>query len=332
MEELYKKDSLNYKKFLKNLKDDIRKGYQENPRNILENIKRDFNKVIVCGMGGSGIAADVLKIYLEETPIDVVKDYKLPLTVNKKDLVIISSYSGNTEEAISCFRDARRKELQSVILTSGGKLTETGLQTNTPVLKLPLGYPPRATLGYTFSYLIRILEELGIIKSKEKEIGGLIEYLSKKHLEKLAIDLSEKVVGKTPLIYASPKYYPIAYRWKTQFNENSKIHAFSSEIPELNHNELEGYNSGDKKYHVFLLVFDDDFSRIKKRTTITKEQISTKGVTATELEIKGNILAKIFSSILLGDWISYYTALKLGVDPTPVDFIEDFKKKMGPFV
>ena len=111
----------------------------------------------------------------------------------------------------------------------------------------------------------------------------------------------------------------------------SKIPAFSASLPELNHNELNGYVNASKDFHVFFLVFDDDFSRIKKRATITKELITSKGITATELEIKGGFLPKIFSSLLLGDWISYYTALKKGIDPTPVDIIEDFKRSMGPF-
>lgn len=333
-DDYYKYDDFNYRKYIKQIYKDLDNGYVENPRNLLEKyIGKKYSKVFICGMGGSGIASDLLKIYLEEeVDITTVKDYKLPINASKEDLIIISSYSGNTEEAISCYREARRINANILIICSGGKLDNYAEQTNTPLIRLPQGYQPRAALAYCFSLFLRIFEELGIIKNKEKEVDEVTSYLSKQNFEKVAMDLSEKLLDKTPLIYTTTKHEAIGYRWKTQINENAKTLAFNSLIPELNHNELNGYENTNTNFHVIFLTFTDDFYRNKKRIQVTKKHITKKGVTATELEIKGNKLIKIFSALTLGDWISYYLALRLETNPWPVDLIEDFKKDLGPFV
>ncbi len=333
-EDYYEYDNFNYKKYIKQVPKDLSHGYVENPRNLLERIRgKEYKKVVMCGMGGSGIASDLLSLYLEEElEIISVKDYKLPSTVSDKDLVIISSYSGNTEEAISCYREARRLNATTLIVCSGGKLASYADQTNTPLIKLPQGYQPRAALAYSFTLFLRIFEELSLIKKKEKDVEEVVNYLGKQSFEKVAIDLSEKLVNKTPLIYTSTKYSPIGFRWKTQINENAKVLSFNSIIPELNHNEINGYVNTREGFHVIFLTFTNDFYRNKKRTEVTKKKITRRGITSTELEIKGNNLVNIFSAILLGDWLSYYLALRLETNPWPVDFIEDFKKDLGPFV
>ncbi len=333
-DDYYKYDVSNFKRYLKGFKDDIRKAYDYNPRNFLNDIDRkSIRRVLVCGMGGSGIAADLLGVYLDgEVEIITVRDYNLPSSATSNDLVIISSYSGNTEEAISCYRSARRTGCQTVFLSSGGKLQSTSESTNLPFIKMPEGYQPRCALPYSFFQTLRILEELALVKSKEKEVKSVIDYFNKNSLEKVGLDLSEKLDGKTPLIYTSLKYYPVAFRWKTQFNENAKTLAFANYLSEMNHNELHGFVNLNSNYHAIFLTFDDDFSRIKKRIDVSKQVITKHDVTATELDIKGSLLVKLMSSVLLGDWVSYYTALRLKTDPTPVDVIERFKKDLGPFV
>ncbi|MFT4261474.1 MAG: bifunctional phosphoglucose/phosphomannose isomerase [Candidatus Woesearchaeota archaeon] len=324
----FKFDPSNFRRFLA-VHSDIIQSYSSNPRNLLEKYDKP-SRIFICGMGGSAIVSDLLNIYLAELEIISVRDYFLPVTVKKDDLVIISSYSGNTEEAISCYRNARRIGCQVLIHTSGGKLEETAKQAGIPVIYLPKGYPPRSAVVPSFFLLLRVFEELGLVKSKKDDVDRLISYLQKTDFSALSIGLSQKLVGKIPIIYSSHNYYPIAYRWKTQFNENAKVAAFSNFFPELNHNELEGFNL--ENVHVVMLSFDDDFSRMKKRISNTKNALTTNSVSVTELDIKGEKLNKIFSALLLGDHVSYYLALLLEVDPYPVDVIERFKRSMGPFI
>ncbi len=327
----FKYDSSNFRRFL-SIQNEVLTSYSQNPRNLLENIEKPA-KVYICGMGGSGIAADLLKVYLkEELEIISVRDYSLPVEVKKKDLVILSSYSGNTEEAISCYRHARRIGCQILIHTSGGKLEDIAKQANIPVIYLSKGYPPRCALAASFFLLLRVLEELGIVSKKKDEVDELINFLNKTDFMALSIGLSEKLVGKIPLIYTSVNYGSVAFRWKTQFNENAKTQAFANIFPELNHNELESFKFNKELFHVVILSFDDDISRMKKRMTNTKGALTTNGVSVTELNIKGRKLNKLFSSVLLGDWVSYLLALRLEVDPYPVEVIERFKRSMGPFI
>ena len=333
MLELQKKDKKSFRKYLAHLHEDIRAAYSSNPRIHLENIKRTKDKkIFVCGMGGSGVATDLLSIYLEEVQIIAVKNYSLPAIATDKDLVIISSYSGNTEEAISCYRSARRIGCDTLILSSGGKLRDIADKGRIPFISIPGGYPPRCAVAYMFFTILRIIEELGLIGSKKEEISELIDYLLKTDVESLAFNLSEKLEDKMPIIYSSEKYFGITARWKTQFNENAKMPAFANKFPELNHNELNGFSFYADQFYLIILSFDDDISRMKKRAKCTKQVLSKQGLNVTQLDIKGKLLNKIFSTVLLGDYLSYYTALRRSVDPTPVEVIEEFKKLMGPFI
>lgn len=326
----YQYDKENFKKFLEGIHEDIRETYFGSFPNI--SLKK-FDSIIICGMGGSGAATDLLKIYLEgQINIEAVKDYSLPKSVTENDLIIISSYSGNTEEAISCYRNARTLDANVIFLTSGGKLEETATQVRAPIIKLPKGYPPRSTVVHAFFSILRLLEYNNLIKRDEEKINDLIAHLQRTDFKSLGINLSEKFTSKIPVIYTSNKYYGLALRWKTQFNENAKMPCFANYFPELNHNELESFTIYQEMFHIVMLSFDDDLARMKKRITKTKEAITKNGVSVTELDIKGDNLVKIFSAMILGDYASYYTALRHKKDPLPVHTIESFKKSMGPFI
>jgi len=164
---------------------------------------------------------------------------------------------------------------------------------------------------------------LHFIDNPVEDIKNTIKALKNPKFKERAQDLAEKLVEKIPLIYASERMGVVAYRWKTQFNENAKIHAFCHVFPELDHNELVGYDNIKAGYHVIIIKDDDDYVKIKKRMDITKRLISEAGINVTEMVIKGDcFLTKLFSAIYLGDLTSYYLALKYGTDPTPVDVIE----------
>lgn len=334
-EDYYKYDTRKFKKFLDEFANDIRKGYSESFRNQVSEIKKtEGMRTIVCGMGGSGIAAMLMKTYLEDEPIDfeIINSYRIPGKLTSKDLVILSSYSGNTEEIISCYRQARRIGCQVIIMTSGGKLEELARMGRLPLIKLHKEYPPRAALGLMFFSLLRLLQDLAIISDKSDEVDALTETFTGKNFNEFGINLSEKLNGKIPIIYSSNVFYPVAYRWKTQLNENAKTLAFSNEIPEMNHNELNGFENKNGIFHVVLITTDEDISRIRKRMTLIKEMLQKSGVDVTELHVKGPRLNKIFTAVLAGDYTSYYLALRYGLDPFPVDTIEKFKRDMGPFI
>ncbi len=296
-----------------------------------------YNSVVIVGMGGSAIAGLLLQGYLADQPIRivVVQDYSLPLWTDKQTLVIACSYSGNTEETLSVYKEARRKGCEVIAVTTGGKLEEYANVSKLIVVNIPTGFQPRAALAYQFFAILRILEKLRLVESKAKDVLRLKEDLKAqlKSLERNAILLSEKLLHKTPLVYTGKRFEAIGYRWKCQFNENSKIMAFSNVFSEMNHNEVEGFENLTGSYYSILLRFDEDHRRVQKRMTLTKEIMLRRGVSATEIGIHGaSLLSKIMSAIILGDFTSYYLALRLRTDPSEVKLISGLKEKLGQWV
>lgn len=330
-----KSDKSNFKKYMDSFNEDVKRAYNQSFRAVLEGIKKNSGmRIIHCGMGGSSISAELMKTYLyeEDFIIESVVDYSIQGALKNTDLVIISSYSGNTEEALSCYKQVRRVGAQLIVITSGGKLEEYCSSGRVPLIKIPKGYPPRAAVPYMFFTMLKVFEDTGLITSKVQEVQELVNNMLKQNLNEFALSLSEKLYGKIPLIYASNNFYSIAYRWKTQFNENAKTVAFANKFPELNHNEIAGYQNKNGIFHVIIISADSDLSRMRKRMQITKEILQKSGVDVTELHVKGNMLTKIFSAVLAGDLTSYYLALRYNTDPLPVDVIEGLKRQMGPFI
>ena len=287
----------------------------------------DINNIIVTGMGGSAMGGDLLKIYLSDTniPVYVNRDYKLPKFVNEKSLVFAVSYSGNTEETLSALNDAKERNAQIIGITSGGKLAEECEK----VIKIPSGLQPRAALGYTFFPMLGVLHNTNIARVKNDELNEMLEIL--KQTDKFndtGEELSKKLKEKIPVIYASEALGAIAFRWKTQINENAKMPAFYNVFSEMNHNEIAGYKSMDHKFAAVIIRDKYDNDRIKKRMDICKE-ILEQYVEVEEVETQGeSLLARMFSAIYLGDFVSYYMALSNRVDPSPVEIIEGMKKKL----
>ena len=334
-DDFFKYDISKYKKYMDNFVEDIKRAYNQQVRDIVSVINKNPGmRIVHCGMGGSAIAAEIMGAYLskEDFILESVTDYEIKGKLTNKDLVIISSYSGNTEEALSCYRQARRFGSQVILITSGGKLTEAASAGRVPLIKLPQGYPPRAALPFMFFTLLKVLEETAIITRRISEVQDLVNKLDGKALETFAIGLSEKLYGKVPLIYASSYFYPVAYRWKTQINENAKSVAFSNKFPELNHNEITGFETKNAIFHVVMLSTDSDPSRVRKRMQISKDLLQKNGVDVTELHVKGDLLNKIFTAVYAGDLTSYFLALRYRTDPLPVNTIEKLKREMGPFI
>jgi glucose/mannose-6-phosphate isomerase len=290
----------------------------------------EIDKIVVAGMGGSGIGGELLKSYLDlKIPVFVNKGYGLPNFVNSRTLVFVISYSGNTEETINAYRGALRKGCKIVCITSGGKLIELAEKQGKAVIKIKVGIQPRAALAYLFFPMLNVLHNCGFIDSPEKDVANLVNVLKKDVFKDKGKQLAKRLADKVPLIYASDRFKAVAYRWKTQINENAKVHAFTHTFSELNHNELVGYTSLKGYYYVVIIKDEADLPQMRKRMMLTKEIIRKSGVDVIEIGITGgSLLTKMFSAIYIGDWTSYYLALEYKTDPTPVDLVENFKKKL----
>jgi len=288
------------------------------------------SSIFICGMGGSALPGDMVSALAEpKVPVLVIKDYDIPSYAGKDSLVIAISYSGNTEETVSCFRQALRIGCKLAVIASGGKLKELCEISKIPFIKVPEGFQPRFAYAYQLGALLRLLYNSGYID--DPQISEAAELL-KKDCTKDAKQLAEKLNQKIPIIYASTKLRPVAYRWKTQFNENAKSHAFYHVFPEMNHNEIQGYCKLNGPYYVVLIKDEHDHPRILKRMQITRDFISKSGCESTEIVLKGdNAVARVMSAVLIGDLTSYYLSQAYGTDPLDIAVIESLKKELGPW-
>ena len=298
-------------------------------------IEGNFNNVVICGIGGSALPVSILNtVTASNIPILAHKDYNLPSEANEKSLIICISYSGNTEEPISGLQEALSKNLKIIGIASGGRVEEICKKNNLPFVKIPPGIQPRSATGYIFSTLVKVLANSGIIKDLSDEILETTEEIEKMNegLEKQGKDLAEKLFEKIPIIYASNKFKSIARIWKIKFNENSKTPSFYNYFPELNHNEMVGFSQlkKDNKFYFVILKDDQSHPRNLKRMDLFGSLLKEKGSGVSFVDIKqGSLMSKVFSTLLLGDWASYYLALKYKFDPTPVKMVEEFKKMMA---
>jgi glucose/mannose-6-phosphate isomerase len=308
-------------------------------------LKGNPTQIFVCGMGGSSISGQLLEAYLRilriKIPVYTVQDYTLPDYTDKNSLIFIVSYSGNTEESISCYREALKKGLNIIIITTGGKLEEYSRINRLPCILIPKGYQPRNAVAYLFFPMLKVLENTGIINDNSEDVKNLIDNLKRNqsNFDRIGYDIALKLFGKVPIIYASANFYAVAYRWKCEINENTKIPAFCHKFPELNHNELNGYVNYNKlnfPMHIIILQDQDDHRRTIKRMEVTRKlvrEMTNDAIKFTEITIKGDsILTKMFTTIHIGDLVSYHLAINYATDPTPVDIIEKFKKEMGPYI
>ena len=302
--------------------------------------RKRFDNIVIAGMGGSALPGALLNMFSDgiglKIPVYVHRSYGLPKEAGDKSLVFIISYSGNTEEALSAYKKAQTENYDIAAITSGGELEKLAKKDGVPVALVPKDIQPRIALGFQFSALMSMLADAGTILSQEKEIKELSSSLDAEQIEKNARDLAEKIGEKTPLIYASESNVQLAYILKIQMNENAKRHAFYNYFPELNHNEMVGYNENAKgkmqkvkDFFVLMLRDKDDHPRIQKRMQLTADIIKKRGFEIEYIDIEGdNMYNKAFNTILFGNWLSYYLAINAGIDPTPVNIVEEFKKEL----
>lgn len=307
--------------------------------------KKEFKNVVVCGMGGSAISGELALslIYKHlKVPFQVVRDYSLPAYVDSSTLLIAISYSGNTEETISCVKAGITRGAEIIAITSGGNLNSICREKKIPFISIRAGLPPRQALPYIFFPLMNILIKQGLIPDLitplQKELFVLKNLKTetapvRKEKHNPAKQISKKLYQKIPIIFGSCGLTAgIALRWKCQFNENSKVTSHSVIFPELNHNETVNLSYLQKGKHPFVLIIlrdEEDHERIKKRIEITKSLIGQNFQGIIEVSSRGKCsLMRLLSLIYLGDIVSYYLAILNEYNPTAIDVIEKLKKEL----
>ena len=290
---------------------------------------RAIKNIALAGMGGSAIAGDIVKELVAhklKVPFLVLRNYNIPKCITKGSLVIVCSYSGNTEETLSAFKQAQAAGAKIIVITSGGKLGKLA-QGLTRII-IPGGLPPRAALGYFLGCLLVLLNAGADIPKVKKTLNKL------RAKYKLASRrLAGKLQHKLPLIFATNGINEaVGLRYKTQFNENGKVTAHLAVFPELDHNELESLaklKKGKHDFYLLILRSLQESARMRQRINITR-QILSAHMPVKELwgEGRSRIMENL-SLINFGDYLSIYLAQKRGVDPTPVNAIEGFKRRLG---
>lgn len=306
---------------------------------VIENAKalkrRRFEKIIIAGMGGSHLAADLLKTWNPSLDIVIHKDYGLPMIPPKafKDsLVIASSFSGNTEETISAFQEALKNKLAVAAITAGGKLLKLAQKYKKPYIHLPASdMPPRLFTGLMTRALFAFLKN----EKALEELRELSSSLKSYECERLGKTLARKLSGYVPVIYSSARNAGIAYNWKVRFNETAGIPAFFNVFPELSHTELAGFDavqitkeSAPKFYFIFLKDVADN-PKIVKRMNITERLYRERGLPVEVLMLGNkNPWREIFFSVVSAEWTAYYLAKERGVKADEISLVEEFKELM----
>lgn len=288
--------------------------------------------IVLTGLGGSGIGGSIVQNYAADKlkiPFAVNKDYFLPAFVNSDTLVIVCSYSGNTEETLAAMKQAIKAKAKIVCITSGGEIAKLASKKNIDCIVVPGGMPPRACIGYSLVEILFTLKHFGLLRAKfEQEISAAVELLrsEEKAIQKKARMIAQKLNGKTPIIYASQPFEGLAIRVRQQINENSKMLAWHGAIPEMNHNELVGWRDKDENRAVLLLRNENDYERVQTRMEINKKIIRKYTPNILEIYSKGSSYwEQLFYFIHLTDWVSVYLADLHGVDATEVKVIDHLK-------
>ncbi|TAK66086.1 MAG: bifunctional phosphoglucose/phosphomannose isomerase [Bacteroidetes bacterium] len=306
---------------------------------------RALNNIVLTGLGGSAIGGDLLRSFTADQfslPFSVNRHYTLPAYVDQRTMVIVSSYSGNTEETISAYEDAVRRKAKILCISANGEAEHLAKKYNHPYVKIPAGYPPRAALGYSFFPLLIVFRKMKLIELQNKDIKETVKLLKDKAAlynsfdakKNPALKLAHELKDKLAIMYSSTeKYDAVNLRWRGQIAENAKSLAFGHVLPEMNHNELVGWNvlkRHMKSMKVIFLRDKEDHRRVQVRMKIMSDIVKKYSPNVVEVWSEGSSpLARMFSLIYLGDWVSYYLALLNETDPTPVKVIDYLKGELS---
>ena len=346
-EAVTKLDTSNMLRLISELPDQCREAYDIGKKADIKKLDREIHNIVFAGLGGSAIGADIIKMYLQnelKLPVTVCRNYTLPVFIGKDTLLFCSSYSGNTEETLSLFNDGLKKGALIITMGSGGKLKELSIKNGLNHIVIPSGFPPRTALGYMSISVLAVFSKLGIIKDKENDVKKLCSALVDLRDKEIGIDIpldkniskkfASELYGKFCVIYGtSDSSEAVAVRWRGQIAENSKSLSSSHVFPEMNHNEIVGWEFPKdtlKDLKVVMLRDANDHSRTKLRMDISRAVIQKSGAEIFEFERKDvSFLARIYSLIYIGDFVSFYLAILNDIDPTPVKQVDYLKSQLA---
>ncbi len=305
--------------------------------------KIDVDNIVYAGMGGSALAAVVSQSWpAYKKPFEIVRNYDIPEYVTSRTYFIASSYSGNTEETLSALAQAEAKGAQLAIIAGGGKLAEIAKEKNYPLALVPAVKQPRFAVIYNLKALLTLLKSAGLLDDDDmQKFDDVSPWLHTSIASWLptvptasnpAKQFALECIGKSIVMYAGPKLYPAAYKWKISFNENAKQVAWVNQFSEFNHNEFIGWSKQpvDKPYAIIELQSNLEHERIQKRFTVSNRLLSGLWPHPHEIQVKGeNLIEQLLWTITFGDFVTLYTALLNGLNPTPVELIEALKRELG---
>jgi glucose/mannose-6-phosphate isomerase len=299
--------------------------------------------LVVAGMGGSAIGGALARAALGDhasRPFFVTRAYGLPTWTMPETMVLCASYSGETEETLACYESAGALGARRTVLTTGGRLAEMARADGVPVIPLPGGFQPRAAVAYMIVAALEVAAQCGAGPRLTSEIDVAASHIEQLVAEwgpdapedSLAKQIARGLHGTIPVIAGAGLTTPIAYRWKTQINENAKQPAFSHELPELDHNELAGWEGAPEmgRFSAIFLDDSDAHPRVKERMDLTERLIAGSAVASFRVETRGQTaIERVISLVLLGDLVSIYLAALRGVDPGPVKVIDELKAALA---
>jgi|694.fasta_scaffold02072_24 glucose/mannose-6-phosphate isomerase len=316
-------------------------NYQYKVENLTESIHTNFDNIIINGMGGSALPAELLSEtfsqYAEngiQYPVYINRDYSSSKYIKDSSIIFAISYSGNTEETLSAYETAISENRVVIAMAAGGALIERARELEQPYVVIPNPNPdfqPRYATLYILKAIIETLIQFGVLTDTARDkIVDLVNQVKPQDFESKGESLANIIKGKTPVIYATCEYKLAAHLWKIKINENAKTPCFWNYVPELNHNEMVGFTNPQADFQFILLKNEVETSRNIKRFNKLKQLFESRGLSIIDVIVPdfGNKLANLVAMTLIGDWTAYYLALSYGIDPTPVDMVEEFKLLM----
>lgn len=342
--EFRKYDPENMLERIDTLPDQLQEAWQIGNQYALPQIS-GISRVLIAGMGGSAIGADLLVSYIAsqcQLPVIVHRDYGLPAWAKGADtLVITSSHSGNTEESLSAFQNAQKNHCTMLAITTGGKLAELAKQSSIPVWHFPNRGQPRTAVGYSFGLLLALFARLNWIANPKDELFSTIDIMRQQQqslkadipaISNPAKRMAGQLIGRYITVIGSGILSPVARRWKSQVNELAKSWGQFEFIPEADHNLLSGSQNPEEiltKIMVLFLRSPSDDPRNRMRIELTKKSFMLQGICTDLIDAKGSTpLANLWTLLHFGDYMAYYLAMAYHADPTPVAAIESFKMEM----
>lgn len=325
------------------LPDQLWEGWEESRKVSLPENYKNFKRVLVCGMGGSALGGRVVKAFAAESArasIDVSTEYNLPLYANDETLIIVSSYSGNTEETVNIMNQAVERKLPVFVISAGGKLAEAAEVNSLPIYKVdphfnPSGQP-RLAVGYSIGAIFGVMVSAGVISESSENINKVVEFLKQQQpkMKVLAEEWAKAMKGKAPILVASEHLVGAAHVVKNQFNESAKSFSALFDIPELNHHLMEGLkNPSDATSKlIFIFIQSDLYSeRVRLRYPLTTEVVQKNNVETFDVTVSGDTkLEQVFKLIQIGSYAQAYLGALYGEDPIAIPWVDYFKAKLAP--